>query len=168
MTSNVFFTLYIILNLKNFYMRIGISNYNIEKEFNIYLKKVNWQFMYDRCRDYKVRIKKDDELPVLCYKYLKKKRNMKPWEYPDDEDGNAVYLNRLVILEDKIALYILYKELNSMNKKELPDEKLKNLKISIKEFIISCIEDVEDMEATNRVYKKHKKFANKKVLNKYQ
>ncbi|MBK8980742.1 MAG: hypothetical protein IPM38_00090 [Ignavibacteria bacterium] len=113
--------------------------------------------MYDRCRDYKVRIKKDDELPILCYKYLKKKRNMKPWEYPDDEDGNAVWLNPLVQLEDKIALYILYKKLNSTNKEELPDEKLKNLKVSIKEFIISCIKDVEDTEARIRVYKKHKK-----------
>ena len=145
-------------------MKIGQSNYNIEKEFNVFLKKVNRQFMYDRCRDYKVRIKKDDELPVLCYKYLKKKNNMKPWDYPDDEDGNAVFLNRIVILEDKIALYIVLREINSRNKKEIPDEILKNLKISIKEFIINCIEEVEDMEATEKIYKKHSKFANKKTL----
>jgi len=165
-TTDVFFLLYIMVNLKIINMKIGITDYNIEKEFNIYVKKVNRQFMYDRCRDYKVRIKKDDELPALCYKYLKKKRNMKPWEYPDDEDGNAVYLNRLVMLEDKIALYILYKKLNSMNKKDVTDEKLKNLKVSIKEFIISCIEDVEDTEARIRVYKKHKKVANKKLFKK--
>lgn len=131
--------------------------YNLEKEFGIFLKRVNREFMYDRCREYRVRIRKDDDLATLCFKYLKKKEKMKPWDYPDDEKGNAIWLNPIINLEDKVAWYIVYEKANSLNKNNMPDESLKKLRERIKKTIKGHIEYVEEYDRTKKLidYVKH-------------
>lgn len=132
-------------------------NYNLEKEFGIFLKRVNREFMHNRCIDYRVRIRKDDSLEDLCFKYLKKKVKMKPWDYPDDENGNATWLNPIINLEDQIARYLIYKKANSLNKSNVPDEALKKIKEKIKKTIKGHIEYVEEHDRTKKLieYVKH-------------
>ncbi len=134
-----------------------IVKYNLEKEFGIILKRVNRGFMYNRCKEYSVRIRKDDDLETLCFKYLKKKKKMQPWEYPDDENGNATWLNPIINLEDDIALYIIYKKGNSLNKNNVSDESLKEIKDKIKNTIKGHIGYVEEYDRTRKLidYVKH-------------
>lgn len=131
--------------------------YNLEKEFGIFLKRVNREFMFNRCREYRVRIRKDDDLATLCFKYLRKKEKMQPWDYPDDENGNATWLNPIVNLEDKVAWYIVYEKANSLNKNNVPDEALEKFKDRIKKTIEGHIEYVEEYYRTKKLiqYVKH-------------
>ena len=125
--------------------------YNLEKEFSIILKKINREFMFNRCREYRVRIRKDDELAALCFKYLKKKERMKPWDYPDDENGNAAWLNPIINLEDDIAGYIVYSRINAKNKTSVSDEALKKFKERIKKTIEGHIEYVEEYDRIKKL-----------------
>lgn len=117
--------------------------FNIEKEFKKYLRKIDRRFMYDKCREYGVRICKDDDIPVLCYKYIRKKNKMQPWEYPDDENGIAAWVNPDKMIEDECALYISLKWINSNNKKIVSDKSVRNFEEKIKEnirFVKKCEE----------------------------
>lgn len=133
--------------------------YNLEKEFGVFLKRINRDFMYNRCREYSVRIRKDDDLAALCFKYLRKKEKMQPWDYPDDEKGNATWLNPVINLEDNVAWYIVYEKANSLNKNNVTDEALNKFKERIKKTIEGHIEYVEEYDRTKKLveYVKHPK-----------
>ena len=122
--------------------------YNLEKEFGVFLNRINRDFMYNRCREYSLRIRKDDDLAALCFKYLRKKEKMQPWDYPDDEKGNATWLNPIINLEDNIAWYIVYEKANSLNKNNVTDEALNKFKERIKKTIEGHIEYVEEYDLT--------------------
>ena len=121
--------------------------YNLEKEFGVFLKRINRDFMYNRCREYSVRIRKDDDLAALCFKYLRKKEKMQPWDYP------------IINLEDNIAWYIVYEKANSLNKNNVTDEALNKFKERIKKTIEGHIEYVEEYDRTKKLveYVKHPK-----------
>ena len=81
--------------------------------------KINRKFMLQRCEIYKVRHRKnEDSLKTLCEKYLNKLSRMKPWEIPEDEYGNAGWINPDRILEDE-AINLTLARLS-----DHPDEKL--------------------------------------------
>ncbi|MBK8549868.1 MAG: hypothetical protein IPL53_01955 [Ignavibacteria bacterium] len=66
------------------------------------MNSITRKFMLARCKLYKVRHRlKEDSLVELCEKYLYKHNKMKPWDIPEDENGNAGWINPKRILEDE-------------------------------------------------------------------
>jgi len=75
---------------------------------------------------------------------------MQPWDYPDDEKGNATWLNPIINLEDNVVWYIVYEKANSLNKNNVTDEALNKFKERIKKTIEGHIEYVEEYDRTNK------------------
>jgi hypothetical protein len=87
-------------------------------EFHIVMNKITRKLMLERCKLYKVRHKKnEDTLQTLCCKYLYKLEKMKPWEIPDDEFGNAGYLNPDRVLEDEAIRLVPASSINHPSEK---------------------------------------------------
>lgn len=123
-----------------------------QKEFNDAVNMITRDFMLERCKLYKVRHRKnDDTLQILCYKYLYKLGKMKPWDIPDDEFGNAGWLNPDRILEDESIRLVLARSIKH------PSEKLfeKRVKDLINDFIKE-VEFIENVELAKRILKKKK------------
>lgn len=115
------------------------------------MKKVNRDFMYNRCREYKVRIRKNDDLPTLCLKYLNKKHKMQPWDYPVDGKGNATWLNPIINLEDEIAKLIIYEKISSINKESISDESILLLKEKIKNTLKEYLDNLKEYETIKKI-----------------
>ena len=108
---------------------------NITEAYKKILKKVDWKFIFDRCREYKVRIRKDDELAVLCYKYLTKKQRMKPYKIPKDKNGIPGFASPDVILEDKACNLIVAKYINKNHPETVSGETIRKVEKHIKETL---------------------------------
>jgi len=124
-----------------------------KKEFNDVMEKISREFMLERCNLYKVRHRKnDDTLPELCYKYLNKLEKMEPWDIPNDEFGNAGFLNPDRILEDEAIRLVLARSIDHPSKK-LFEKKVKDL---IKDYI-KQVEFIEAVEEAKKIVKKSRK-----------
>ncbi|HMQ67662.1 MAG TPA: hypothetical protein PKA90_01900 [Ignavibacteria bacterium] len=124
-----------------------------EKEFNDVVNMITREFMLERCKLYKVRHRKnDDSLQTLCYKYLSKLEKMKPWEIPDDEFGNAGFVNPDRVLEDEAIRLILAGSINHPSKK-LIERRIKDL---IKDYI-NQVEFIEAVEEAKNISRKNRK-----------
>ena len=137
-----------------------MKKYNLLKEYREVIKKVNRDFMYNRCKEYKVRIKKDDELPILCYKYLSKKQKMQPYEIPDDENNIPGFISHDVILEDKVCNLIVAKYINKNHPETVSDDTVKKVEKHIKDTLTEYIKQAEQNDKIARLKRKLK---NKKV-----
>ncbi|MCB0726700.1 MAG: hypothetical protein R3A12_07470 [Ignavibacteria bacterium] len=123
-----------------------------EKEFKDAVNMITRDFMLERCKLYKVRHRKnDDSLQTLCYKYLSKLEKMKPWEIPDDEFGNAGFVNPDRILEDEVIRLILARSIKHPSAK-LFEKKVKDL---IKDYI-KQVEFIEAVDAAKKILKKNR------------
>ena len=124
--------------------------YNPEKEFNKIMNSITRKFMLERCKLYKVRHRKNEDiLETLCEKYLHKLNRMKPWEIPEDENGNAGWINPNRMLEDEGIKLTLARILNHPSQKT-HEESFKNL-------LKSFIKYVEEYDLMEELMKKHKK-----------
>ncbi len=115
------------------------SKLNLKKEFHDAVSLINRKFMIERCNLYKVQHRKnEDSLETLCIKYLRKLDKMKPWEIPDDEYGNAGWVNPDRVLEDD-AIRLTLARLT-----DHPSEKI--FEEIVKDRIKNYIEQIEYVE----------------------
>lgn len=123
---------------------------NLEKEFHDVVISINRKFMLERCKLYKVQHGKNaDDLKTLCFKYLRKLDKMQPWDIPDDENGNAGWVNPDRILQDDAIKLTLARLTNH------PSENL--LEENVRERIRGYIKQIEEIELVDKYKKKKSK-----------
>lgn len=128
------------------------SKYNLEEEFNKTVNSITREFMLERCKLYKVQHRKnEDTLETLCIKYLCKLEKMQPWDIPDDENGNAGWINPDRILEDEAIKLTRARIYENPLQKKFED--------NVRNLIRSYIKQIEEAE----LIKKYKKYMPKKV-----
>jgi len=111
------------------------SKFNLKKEFHNGVISITKKFMLERCKLYKVRHRKnEDTLETLCVKYLRKLDKMKPWEIPDDEYGNAGWVNPDRILEDDAIKLTLARLIDHPSQKVLEENVRNRIRGYIKEI----------------------------------
>ncbi|MDZ4711781.1 MAG: hypothetical protein SGI89_05595 [bacterium] len=111
------------------------SKFNLKKEFHNVVISITKKFMLERCKLYKVRHRKnEDTLETLCVKYLRKLDKMKPWEIPDDEYGNAGWVNPDRILEDDAIKLTLARLIDHPTQKVLEENVRNRIRGYIKEI----------------------------------
>jgi len=128
------------------------SKYNLEEEFNKTVNSITREFMLERCNLYKVQHRKnEDTIETLCVKYLRKLDKMEPWDIPDDENGNAGWINPDRMLEDE-AIKLTLARINENPFQKTYEDKVRNL-------ISGYIKQIEEAE----LIKKYKKYMPKKM-----
>ncbi len=92
---------------------------NSKNQFRTLIISINREFMLQRCKLYRVRHRKnEDTLEILCLKYIRKLYRIQPWEIPDDEEGNAGWINFDRIFED-YAIKLKFAEITTHPKKRI-------------------------------------------------
>lgn len=86
---------------------------------------------------------------TLCERYLHKLNKMKPWEIPEDENGNAGWISPKRMLEDEAIKLKLSQILNHPDQRK-HEESLMNL-------LKSFIKQAEEYDFIEELVKKHKK-----------
>ena len=111
------------------------SKFNLKKEFHNGVISITKKFMLERCKLYKVLHRKnEDTLETLCVKYIRKLDKMKPWEIPDDEYGNAGWVNPDRILEDDAIKLTLARLIDHPSQKVLEENVRNRIRGYIKEI----------------------------------
>ncbi len=127
------------------------SKFNLNKEFHDIVISITRKFMLERCKLYKVQHRKnEDTLETLCVKYLRKLDKMQPWDIPDDEYGNAGWINPDRVLEDDAIKLTLARLIDHPSQKILEDK--------VRNRIGGYIKQIE----YRQLFEKHKKYMPKK------
>jgi len=123
---------------------------NLEKEYREIVKLIDRKFMLERCKLYKVQHGKNaDDLKTLCLKYLRKLDKMQPWDIPDDENGNAGWVNPDRILQDDAIKLVLARLIDHPSQNILEE--------NVRERIRGYIKQIEEIELVDKYKMKKSK-----------